>query len=134
MILDKQMELADRQSISATAKSLTAIDLGPNTWAGNSVGTESDLGLLITVDEDAAGGGSIVFQVRSADNSAMNNAVIHTQSGVLRAADLKVGKIVPFHPQIPYDADQFVDIRWVVDGELSGSISIHGLATRQTNR
>jgi hypothetical protein len=92
------------------------------------------LDLLITIDEDFTGDGTLIFQVRSADNKEMTGAKVHEQSRALTAADLKVGQLVPYYPDIDFDADQFVDMGLVVSGNISGKLSIAGISSRQTNR
>jgi len=133
MILDKEMELAAAQSLAATANSQNVLYLGPNSWAGNSVGTDN-IKLLFTVAEAAGGSGTVTFELRSSANADRSGAVVHEKSSAIPASKLKPGMPVPYHPSIPYDADRYVGVRIVSAGVYGGKINIHGVASRQTNR
>lgn len=138
MLLDKELRLSNAQAVTASAKSTNTIDLGANSWAGNSNGARPSIGLLLEVDESAAAAGAatVTFQVRSSANADMTGAVVHAQSRAVPIANLTAGAEVPFKPDIPEDANRYVDIYYEVGtGPLTaGKFSAVGIADRQTNR
>lgn len=138
MILDKQMELSNAQAVTVTAASQNQLDLGPNSWAGNSVGDNSDLPLHLTVDTTFTAGGAatLTIQVRSSPNANMSSPTVHQVSDAIPVASLTAGSRVPFLPRIPENAGRYVDVNYVVGTGpfTAGAISCRGATARQVNR
>lgn len=138
MIIDKQMELSNAQAVTATAASTNQLDLGPNTWAGDSVGVEGELPLHFTIDTTFTAGGAATLraQLRSSAAANMSSPTVHEQSDDIPVASLVAGARFPFRPTIPPNAGRYVDVNYVVTtGPMTaGAISCRGVASRQSNR
>lgn len=137
MIFDKQTELSNAQAItSGTANSTNVLNLGPQSWAGNSVGDESDMEIVFIADTTFVGGTSLEIQLVSADSADLATAlVIHDKSDALLPADLVAGSVIRFRPRLAIDTKQYCAVRYVATGTFSaGNISARMTADRQTNR
>jgi hypothetical protein len=139
MILDKQTELSNAQAITTgSILSTNTLDLGPVSWAGNSVGDHGDphSEVVFNVDTTFVGGTSVEAQLVSADDAALSsNLVVHASSGAILTAALVAGQIFPYKPILPIDAKRYFGVRYVVVGTFSaGNISARMTSDRQTNR
>lgn len=138
MILDKQLQVSNAQAITTgTIVGTNVIDLGPKSYAGNSVGDPSGATeILFSIDTTFTGGTSIVIQLFSADDAALSsNAVMHEQSRPLLTAELTAGSKVQYTPGMPADSKRYFGIKYVVTGTYAaGAISANVTAARQTNR
>lgn len=137
MILDKQNQLSDSQAITATAKSTNTIDLGPNSWAKNSVGAcvPPRVEIVVTEAFTAAGAATMAIQVRSSANSDMSSPVVHFTTDVIGKAALVPGYRFPLL-EIPEDAGRYFDLNFVVaTGPMTaGKVTAACGFGHQTNR
>lgn len=138
MILDKQTELSSAQAITTgTITSTNVLDLGPVSWAGNSVGDYDEKPEIhFNVDTTFVGGTSVAVQLVSADDAGLStNPVVHEQSDALLLAELVAGSGVRYRPRLPMDAKRYFGVKYVVTGTFSaGNISARMTMDRQTNR
>lgn len=134
MILDKQTELSNAQVITTSAVSTNQIDLGPNSYAGNSWGAHPPiLPLVPTVEADfaAAGAATLQLQVRTSNSPDMSNPRLHSLSPVIPVASLKKGtKLADFGVSlaVPTGALRYLDVSYIVGTGpfTAGAISIRG--------
>lgn len=141
MIIDKALELSALQAVTVSAKSDGSIDLGPNSSADNSKGSDDPvIPIEVTVDiaATAAGAATVAFGLRSApteaDLLADTNIVVHRTTAAIGKATLVPGYRVTL--EIPWDANRWVDVYYTVaTGPLTaGQFSANVVTGRQTNK
>lgn len=112
MIIDKFLQLSDKQTVSATAPSTHEVDLGQPT---PNLGLNSQpLYVVITVAEAASGAGKINFALQHSDTAGSGYA--DALNGVVPAADLKAGAQVVL--PMPVKHKRFVRLNYTVDGAV----------------
>lgn len=137
MLMDKQNQLSNAQAVLGAALfSTNVIDLGPNSWAGNSVGDRAAPEIHFSIDTTFLSGTSLKIELVSADNEAMNSGlVVHEASDALLLAELTAGSRVRFMPNIPLQAKRYFGVRYTPTGTFTaGAISANAVTARQTNR
>nr|DAN93725.1 MAG TPA: major capsid protein [Caudoviricetes sp.] len=129
MLIDKFLQLSDKQAVSATAASTHEIDLGQ---ANPNLGLAGQrLYMVVTVAEAAAGTGKMAFAVQHSDNAGSGYADALVSEKVA-AADLKAGAqvVVP----MPVLHKRFVRLNYVADGAVgNGKFSAQIVAGLQAN-
>lgn len=128
MIIDKFLQLSDKQTVSATAPSTHEVDFGQST---PNLGLNSQpLYVVVTVAEAASGAGKINFALQHSDTSGTGYADV--LNGVVPAADLKAGAQVVL--PMPIKHKRFVRLNYTVDGAVgSGKFSAQIVAGLQAN-
>ena len=128
MIIDKFLQLSDKQTVSATAPSTHEVDLGqpmPN------LGLNSQpLYVVVTVSEAANGSGKIIFAVQHSDKAGSAYADVLTSE--IPAANLKAGAQVVL--PMPIQHKRFIRLNYTVDGAVgNGKFSAQIVAGLQAN-
>lgn len=140
-IIDKAMELSDQQAVTVTAASDGQNDLGPNSWARNSKGSdEPPIPIEITVDvaATAVGAATVSFALRSAptqaDLIANTNITTHRTTQAYGKAVLVPGFRATL--EVPWDVGRWFDVYYTVaTGPLTaGKFSANVVTGRQTNK
>lgn len=128
MIIDKFLQLSDKQTVSATAPSTHEVDFGQPT---PNLGLSSQpLYVVVTVAEAATGAGKINFALQHSATSGTGYADV--LNGVVPAADLKAGAQVVL--PMPVNHKRFVRLNYTVDGAVgSGKFSTQIVAGLQAN-
>ncbi|AZR58569.1 Bbp16 family capsid cement protein [Eikenella corrodens] len=128
MIIDKFLQLSDKQTVSATAPSTHEVDFGQPT---PNLGLNSQpLYVVITVAEAATGAGKINFALQHSATSGTGYADV--LNGVVPAADLKAGAQVVL--PMPVNHKRFVRLNYTVDGAVgNGKFSAQIVAGLQAN-
>ncbi len=125
MIIDKALELADKQSLSAAAVSTNTVDFGtdnpdPNLDFGN-----GRLACVFTVNEDVTG--DVIFKLQdSADNSTFAD-IAATASAAYKspAAGTKVVLPIPAHVRRYLRANFAADTATGATAISKGKVSAH---------
>lgn len=141
MIIDKALELSNAQPVTVSAASDGKIDLGPQSYAGNSKGSDDPvIPIEITVDVAAVavGAATVSFTLRSAptkaDLIANTNITTHRTTAAIAKASLIPGYRATL--EIPWDVHRWVDVYYTVaTGPLTaGKFSANVATGRQTNQ
>lgn len=141
MILDKENQLADSQAITTTLKSTNTLDLGPESWRGNSLGA-THLNLVFTINETFDTGGEagvLRVDVRSSESEDMSSPIVHQKSADIPEAALVAGADMEQYLgglSVPWPARRYVDVLFtVVSGGpfTAGMISVNMTPGLQTN-
>lgn len=128
MIIDKFLQLSDKQAVSATAPSTHEVDFGQP--APNLGLNSQPLYVVITVAEAATGAGKINFALQHSATSGSGYADV--LNGVVPAADLKAGAQVVL--PMPVNHKRFVRLNYTVDGAVgNGKYSAQIVAGLQAN-
>lgn len=128
MIIDKFLQLSDKQTVSATTPSTHEVDFGQPT---PNLGLNSQpLYVVVTVAEAASGAGKINFALQHSDT--VGSGYADALNGVVPAADLKAGAQVVL--PMPIKHKRFVRLNYTVDGAVgSGKFSAQIVAGLQAN-
>ena len=115
-LLDKSLEFANGQAVTASADATNDIDLGPIA-AGNAardIGAGEDLYLNIYTTEaaTAAGAATVNFVLKTDDNSAFSSATTLYDSGAIGKATLALGYVIQV--PIPRGCEKFLRLSYVV--------------------
>jgi hypothetical protein len=135
MIIDHENLVSKNQAITATANSEHVVDLGPNSYRGNSVGDDIKAPFFFSISEAfaAAGAATLTIAVVSSDSADLSSPKTH-QTATYAKADLTVGTIAnSFH--VPHDAKRYLGVVYTVaTGPFTAGKITMGVSTdRQTN-
>ena len=128
MIIDKFLQLSNKQTVITTAPSTHEVDFGQPT---PNLGLNSQpLYVVVTVAEEVSGTGKINFALQHSDTAGSGYA--DALNGVVPAADLKAGAQVVL--PMPIKHKRFVRLNYTVDGVVGiGKFSAQIVAGLQTN-
>jgi Bbp16-like protein len=94
--VDAQNLYSDAQALTVTAVSTNVIDHGQD----RNIGIGTPLGIVITVDVSAAGGGTLTVTLQADDNVAMSSPATVATTAAIAAATLVAGYqfVIPVPP------------------------------------
>lgn len=128
MIIDKFLQLSDKQTVSATAPSTHEVDLGQP--APNPGLNSQPLYVVVTVAEAASGAGKINFALQHSATSG--SGYTDALNGVVPASELKAGAQVVL--PMPIQHKRFIRLNYTVDGAVgNGKFSAQIVAGLQAN-
>jgi hypothetical protein len=141
MIMDAELELSNAQVLTATALSTNVIDLGPNSWAGNSMGLPDSPPIGFKVDTTFTAAGAATLQIEALSSAAndLSSPNVHYKSDPIPVASLVAGAdlskwLGDF--RIPVLSGRYFGLRYTVaTGPFTaGAITARGMTDMQTNR
>lgn len=134
MIVDKQLEFSNAQTVLASAPSTNSVDLGGRGHWGRGSTPEATIPVILQVDQAFNNLTSLRVDVRSSPNADMSAAITHGGATVL-LADLEVGDRMPAL-YLPSDANRYVDLYYTITGTAptTGKITARGGVAHQLNR
>lgn len=115
-LLDKSLEFANGQAVTASADATNDIDLGPiaagNTHRDIGAGNELYLNVYVTEAALAAGAATVNFVLKTDDASGFPSATTLFDSGAIPKATLVLG--YAFQVPIPRNCEKFLRLSYVV--------------------
>ena len=114
MYVDAQLLLSDEQAITTDADSESTVDLGV---AGRDIGAGEQLYVVVVVDEDFAGGTSLVINLETGATTALGTIISATPT-ILQAA-LTAGRtpiVIPIPPNI---AERYIGLHYDQTGDFT---------------
>ncbi len=120
MIIDKALQLSDKQAITVSAASTNYIDQGAAGDAYDPIYLHGIVGAALT------GGTSVQISIQTATDAAFTTPITLFQTAAIAAADLTAGKEV-LKTQLPWGTKRYIRAYYTVVGTFSaGTISING--------
>lgn len=115
-LLDKALEFANGQAVTASADATNDIDLGPlaagNTHRDLGAGEQLYLNVYVTEAATAAGAATVNFVLKTDDAAGFGSAVTLYDSGAIGKATLALG--YAFQVPIPRGCEKFLRLSYVV--------------------
>ena len=116
MIIDKKLEFANKQKVTAAAAGSYVADL---VKGGDAVGEELTLHVICTATATGTGSPTLTVKLQTSEVEAFGTPTDLVLSGAIPLADLKAGRTV-FKVRVPSGAKRYMRVYFAPSAALTG--------------